>query len=78
MNLAENASAGNWELLASFRLIDVNLIKLTRGIGHLRRGKVIKHSLLIEVRSSSGIGCPSLRVDFRNIDGGTDRLQEGL
>jgi hypothetical protein len=27
VNLAENASAGNWELLASFRLIDVNLIK---------------------------------------------------
>jgi len=77
VNLAENASAGNWVLLASFRPTDVILMKLAKKFGHLLVKKIVQHSLRVVVRPNSGIRCPRYRGNLRDIDV-ANRLQYSL
>ena len=78
MNLAEKASAMNWGSLGSWKLLDVNLMKLSKGIGYITRKERGEHSLGVVIGSNSGIRCPTLGANLGNINVGGDQLQETL
>ena len=77
VNLAEKASAMNWGWVGSWKLLDVNRMKLSRGLVMSQESKQ-EHQLGVEIGSNSGIRCPSLGADFGNINVRGDQLEECL
>ena len=78
MNLAEKAWAGNWGWAGSWKLLDENLMKLSKAVGYVTRKKSEGHSLGVEIGTNSGIRCPSLGANFGNINVRGDQLEESL